>query len=388
MCHFMPIWRYAMLTLVGLLLTPAIPGQATITRSVAIVLDPTCSRAKLLAQVPVNTTACPDVLTAITVRKYGIVVADATPDALKVLAAHPQTVTTFTRRGGWLMLWGVTPAGLTDFNRVVGVQHLLRPFAMEEMHLPSPPNPLLTGLDRDCVLMMSTRVGMNGCPLRESDVWSYVLDDDDIAPFSAYPSSDYWGGIDAQPGSDRFAPNLTNGFVDSWQLGFTFSATDPKYLTWTFTFPRAETLTSFDLTPDQLYRKITKIRLTFINSTAKPIELTVAQDVLARQRFTLPAIQATGIKLEILQTLPDTGPVTGIRNVWILVKRSPAFHAHVKPLLSLGVLNKYTMGRGGILVNEMSVTDGVITEVNRLKLQLILETLLRNVGACMTNACH
>ena len=51
----------------------------------------------------------------------GIVVADATPAALQALVEHPQVVKAFTDHGGWLMLWGLTPAGLADFNRLVGV---------------------------------------------------------------------------------------------------------------------------------------------------------------------------------------------------------------------------------------------------------------------------
>ena len=31
----------------------------------------------------------------------------------------------------YLMLWGLTPEGLADFNKVVGVNHVLRPFKME-----------------------------------------------------------------------------------------------------------------------------------------------------------------------------------------------------------------------------------------------------------------
>jgi hypothetical protein len=84
--------------------------------------------------------------------------------------------------------------------------------------------------------------------------------------------------------------------------------------------------------------------------------------ILFRQDFAIPAIKATGLTLEILQTTDHKVPVTGIRNLWIQVKRSDEFKKKVKPLLNLGVLMKYMIGQGGIIANQMQILDKEITE--------------------------
>jgi hypothetical protein len=306
-----------------------------------------------------------------------VVVTDATPQTLKTLAAHSQALQAFTARGGWLMLWGLTPDGLADFNRLVGVDHLIRPFTVEAVGLPTQVDPLLKGIHANSLNMFAGQ-GMGGIPLRAGNVWSYVLDGDDIAPFAKIPASDYWRpGSVAAPGSDQYSPNLVNGMDDSWQLGFTIPTTKPEYLKWNFDFPRPETVTQFSLTPDTTYRKIQRIRLTFPGSATPPLEFAV-QPSAVRQDFAVPNIQATGVTLEIISETQGATAVTGIRNVWIKVQRSDDFKRKVQSLLSIGVLNKYPMGRGGILVNEMQLKEGAPFDTHR-KQKRILGVLMHNL---------
>jgi hypothetical protein len=343
--------------------------------SIGVVLDSESPQAKLLEELSLPTVACPDVLAAISEGGHSVVVTAATPQTLKTLASHAQVVQAFTAKGGWLMLWGLTPDGLADFNRLVGVEHLIRPFTVEAVGLPAHLDPLLNGIYSNTLNMFAGK-GMNGIPLRASDVWSYVLDGDDIAPFSKIPLSDYWRpGKVTGPGSDGYPPNLVNGMDDSWQLGFTIPITKPEYLKWTFAFPRPETITQFSLTPDTTYSKIQRIRLTFPGSAAQPLEFAV-QPSMVRQDFQVPSIQATGVTLEIIADKKAT--VTGIRNVWIKVQRSDDFNRKVQPLLSIGVLNKYPMGSGGILVNEMQLNDGEPIVTQR-KQERILDVLMHNL---------
>ena len=62
----------------------------------------------------------------------------------------------FTDRGGQLMLWGVTPDGVADFNKLVGFEHVLRPFKLERVTLPVVRDSLLAGLSVRDVAMEST----------------------------------------------------------------------------------------------------------------------------------------------------------------------------------------------------------------------------------------
>ena len=88
--------------------------------------------------------------------KQQIVIFDATPAALQSLADNLDKVRAFTAKGGWLMAWGLTPDGLASFNKLVGVEHVLRPFEMEMVNLPAQRDPLLSGLSVRDVALEST----------------------------------------------------------------------------------------------------------------------------------------------------------------------------------------------------------------------------------------
>jgi photosystem II stability/assembly factor-like uncharacterized protein len=362
---------------------PLANQNATVTApvtgpSLGMALDPASPQAKLLGELKLPAVICPDVLSAMSQGDHPVVVAAATLVTLKTLNSHSDAVKAFTANGGWLMLWGLTPEGLADFNQLVGVEHLLRPFTVEAAELPAQPDPLLNGLHPGNVTMLSGE-GAQNLRLRAGDVWSYVLDGDDIAPFAKIPSSDYWRpGEVTKPGDDHYPPNLVNGLDDSWQLGFTIPITKPEYLKWNFDFPRPETVTQFSLIPDTAYNKIQRIRLTFPGSKAQPLEFAV-QPMMTRQDFPVPNIQATGMTLELITETQGKVPVTGIRNLWIKVQRSDDFKQKVQPLLSIGVLNKYPMGKGGILLNEMQPKDGDLFIHNQQK--RILSVLINNLLA-------
>ena len=122
-----------------------------------VVLDKGDLRMKLLDASGLKHGMSTDILQAINDARAEIVVADATPDNLKKLAANAGAVKEFTSRGGWLMLWGLTPAGLADFNQIVGVNHMIRPFRMERVTLPAVRDSILSGLTTRDVVLESTK---------------------------------------------------------------------------------------------------------------------------------------------------------------------------------------------------------------------------------------
>jgi beta-galactosidase len=73
--------------------------------------------------------------------------------------------------------------------------------------------------------------------------------------------------------------------------------------------------------------------------------------------------------------------VISVENIWIRVKRSPSYYRDVKPLLNIGALVKYRLGKGGILLNQVRVLGREANPVNAQKKQTIVATLLRNLGA-------
>ena len=97
-------------------------------KETVVVLPEDDLRMKLLDASGLQARHAADVLAALCRPAREIVVADASPANLKKLAANADAVKKFTGRGGWLMLWGLTPEGLADFNKVVGINHVIRPF--------------------------------------------------------------------------------------------------------------------------------------------------------------------------------------------------------------------------------------------------------------------
>ena len=54
-----------------------------------------------------------------------------------------------------MVLCGLTPEGLADYNRIVGVEHVIRPFTRERVTFPLVRNPLTAGLTVGDIVMLS-----------------------------------------------------------------------------------------------------------------------------------------------------------------------------------------------------------------------------------------
>src|SRR5262249_19066477 len=84
---------------------------APAAKRTAAVFDAADPRLKLLTAAGLKAGRGDDVLAAVGDRANEVVVADAGASNLRALAGHADDVKAFTARGGWLMLWGVTPDG-------------------------------------------------------------------------------------------------------------------------------------------------------------------------------------------------------------------------------------------------------------------------------------
>ncbi len=126
-----------------------------------------------------------------TTKKIAIV--SATPAHLKQLAGNPAALEAFWQRGGTLVLCGLTPEGLADFNRIVGVEHVIRPFKRERVTFPPVRNPLTAGLTvGDIVMLSGQRIfGWTADEYVASDVFTYVVDLEDMAPFAKSDFASY-----------------------------------------------------------------------------------------------------------------------------------------------------------------------------------------------------
>ncbi len=367
-------------------------GYAPVRKRTAVVMDAASPEAKLLAASGLQYDTV-GTLPAALGDGYQIVVTDATPENLHTLVANQTQVNAFTARGGALLLWGLTDKGLADFNTLVGVQHLIRPFEMERVTLPAQRDPLIAGLTmRDVVMESSQAINQwSGDRFAAADIFTSVVDVDDVAPFATIPDGKYFGYDDAKPGWDHYPRNIFNGFTsaDSWKYAFTINtklaAGNHK---WTMTFPAAQEISAVSLLFTPFFAPVRTVKL-YCDDDPTPLTFPVAGDWKQQQTFTLPAprkAKVLTVELAEFQRGADGNGTVGVDNMWVHVQRSPEFRAKVKPLLNIGALVKYQFGNGCIVLNNLQVPATEANPVNGQKKRAIAATLLRNLGAVFSGA--
>lgn len=303
-----------------------------------------------------------------------LAVVSATPSNLRALAADLPRLRSFTAAGGYLVLHGLTPDGLADYNRVVGVEHLIRPFRRERVTFPAVRSPLTAGLTTgDVVLLSGERIfNWTADEYVVSDMFRYVVDLDEVAPFAASPFFAF--------------DKITNGFVgsDGWPLIIDFPAPkDGKPFEVEMTLPRAETVTEYTHVASTNYSPTTGIELAF--DDGKPPAAFALKPTNDPQTFAIdPPRTARKVTLRITSwqpPVPGKAPNVGIDNINLKVARPPQFQATVRPMLNVGGLVHYTQGDGGVVLCNLNFKAAEAVPVNAVKKRTILAALLRNLRA-------
>ncbi len=332
------------------------------------------SRLKLIESLGLQFTHTDDLLSALGEPAADIVVADASARNLARLVESPRVLEQFAARGGYLMLWGLEPNGLAGFNKVVGVDHVIRPFGMERVTLPAQRDPILAGLtSRDVAQESAEHIypwAADRYPAK--DTFTHVVDLDDIAPFAR--SAKYAHGWS----------QMTNGLTsaDSWKFIFYHELKSDPHPKWSAVLPHEEEVVHFAIVLNTHYQVISKLRLTFDDNEADAVTLDLKGVAELKQEFALKPRRCKKITLEPIE-LDTRGkqPTTGVDNIWIRVRRSEDYQKRVVPLLNMGALVKYRMGAGGVILNQLRVPASESNPVNGPKKQNIVATLLRNLGA-------
>jgi beta-galactosidase len=339
-------------------------------RSVQAAVNGSPILGKTLDAVGLKYDAAEDVLAAIA-KRGSVAVIFASPANLKTLAENAKKVEEFTQSGGWIVLSGLTPEGLASYNRLVGWDHVIRPFKRERVTLAPARRPVMAGVTGGDVTMYSSKRVFDWTEGNYvvSDEFTYVVDYDEIAPFCK---------------SSFFAfDNIVNGFVnaDGWPLIINFPVNkDGSPSEVPIQFPKEETVTEFTWIGNTNYWPQTKINLVFgkdkraytVPPTGDPQALPVDPPATARQM----TLQIAGWKEE-----PGKGALVGIDNIAIKVKRPAEFYEKVKPLLSVGGMMEYPRGKGGFLLCNLNFQEREEVPVNADKKRAILAAVLRNLNA-------
>ncbi len=275
------------------------------------------------------------------------------------------------------MAWGLTPDGLASFNKLVGVQHVLRPFELEYVALPPLRDPLLSGLSvRDVAMESAEQIfGWAAIKYMVDDEFTWIVDFDDIAPFCEFPNAKAGDHAAARKAQANWPRNIVNGFIDCWVLNYYCSTQSPRL---SLKLPRPERINHFAIVLNTDYAKARKANLYF-DDDPQPVVLTTKPDH-SRQEFDLVPRQASRLAIE-LADFDKPANISGIDNVWIGVERSDQWRRKVKPLANIGGLVKYPMGAGGILLNQVLVKPTEANPVNAQKKGNVVTALLRNLHA-------
>ena len=284
------------------------------------------------------------------------------------------------------MLWGLDPNGLSDFNALVGHNHVLRRFERERVLLSYPTDALASGLTlRDVVMDTGQKMyGWMALKTPDEDAFDWLVDHTDIAPFCRFPDGLEMGKETAHPGGDHEPRNMVNGFTsdDNWVFTYTTIMDKGHKRKFTLALPKEEEITALKIRPSKLYHPITKIKLTFDDDPTPVVaQLPVRENPIVED-IPIPGRRAKQVTLEIAEwTERGNANIVVIDNLWLQVKRSEAYQKHVTSLLNVGALMAYRKGAGGIFLNQLKVADQEVNPDNAIKKATIVKTVLKNMGA-------
>lgn len=313
-----------------------------------------------------------DALSAIGDPDKNIAVISATPANLKTLAANGDKLEAFWNRGGTVVFHGLTPEGLADYNRIVGFDHVIRKFKRERVTFPPVRNPLTSGLTTGDIVMLSGQriFGWTADEYVASDVFTYVVDYDEIAPFAT----------STFPGWD----NMTNGFVgsDGWPLIMDFGApADGKPYEFRITLPHEETVTEYIHDQSVNYNPTGTVTLLFDGGDPVEFDLTPDGDAVSCPVDPPRKAREITVRLGGYEFAPGKARNIGMDNIQVKVQRSAPFTQTVKPMLNIGAMLHYVKGQGGVVLCNLNLQENEAVPVNQTKKRTILATVLRNLKA-------
>ncbi len=326
------------------------------------------------------------------IKQDGVAIVDATPANLKSLADNKAAVDAFCEKGGWLVLWGLTPEGLASFNTLVDHQHAIRKFEKERVLLNYPTSKFAAGLTLRDVVMDTGKKMYPWMALKTPDqeAIKWVVDHTDIAPFSTFPSPTSLGKpSDDNPGIDHFPRNMVNGFTsaDNWAFTYTIIMDRGDSRKFTLKLPKEEELVALKIRPSAIYHPITKMNIYFDDDPTPVVANIPVRENPIVEDIPIPGRKAKTITLEVTEWAErGTKNIVVIDNLWLQVKRDEQYMKNVTSLLNIGALMAYQKGKGGIFLNQLNILGQEVNPDNVNKKAAIVRTTLSNLGAIFSGS--
>lgn len=303
----------------------------------------------------------------------GIAVVDGSPDNLRKLADQLPAFKAWTGKGGWMVLNNVSPDGLAAFNKLVGVDHLMRPYRREKVSFPPVRNPLTAGLATSNVVMGSGKQIFDWAAgqFPDEEAYSFVVDTDDIAPFAKSSFDSYGQIVNGYTMNDGFWPLIVDFGLPKDGSAFKVP----------ISFARPEKIAGFSWAASANYRAATQIALSPDGGKTQEFAVEPNNDTQALPFSTDKPVSGMTLEIRKVQDSPDKGMTTGIGNISIRPVRPADWNQKVRPMLNIGALVSYPQGAGGVVLCNVRFKDSEAVPENAGKKQAILKTILANLGA-------
>jgi beta-galactosidase len=302
----------------------------------------------------------------------GLAVIEATPENLEALAANLPKVRHYTKNGGWVVLNGLTPDGLASYNKLVGYQHIIRPFRQEKVLFSYPRNPLTAGMSGGDLAMYSSKriFSWTAGNYVANDEFQYVVDTNDAAPFATF--------------NNQFYDNIVNGFVssDGWPLIVDVPVPKSGPVEVDMKLPAARTIDAITWIGNTMYWPTTHITLKFEGKNPTSLGLNVPPDDLPH-RYTFNPVTFTHMQLLVdgWNVVPGVNGLVGIDNINLWVAPSPAYTKRVRPMVADGGMIEYPQGKGGIVLCNLWFKPNEDVPLNAIKKRRLFGALLQNLHA-------
>ncbi|MFQ6130566.1 MAG: glycoside hydrolase family 2 TIM barrel-domain containing protein [Armatimonadota bacterium] len=332
--------------------------------------------------------AAPSLDEALDSAKYQVAVVHATAGNLAALNGLNRKAQAFQRAGGWIMLCGLERDGLDEFNRLLGTNHLLRPFRMERVTLENPHFHLAATLGNRDLAMYSNQslAAWKGLYWISRNVYTNVVDGVDIAPFCQMPGGPEDPFVYEPTMDDKDPYNFVNGMLNSdfWRYIQQIWVPEEGAQPLTFTLRRPETIAGVRIWNNANYWTIKDIDVIFDGDDRNAVSAVLPDSAaLATIKLPRPRRAEKAITLQIRswrETRPDRPDVrlVGIDNVQFLRAEAPSGAVFID---NVGGLVAYPRGKGGVFLNQLKFMADEPNQVNADKKLRALGVLLQNMGA-------
>ena len=275
-----------------------------------------------------------------------IAVVSATPANLHQLASAPDKLQAFHAAGVGSCCTASRRTAWQDFNKLVGVEHMLRPFRRERVTFALPRSRLLAGVSlSDVALYSAERIfPWQSGNFVASDTFSHVVDLDEVAPFGTW-DSEAWIQLRERHGQRRWLEvHPEPPRLDKHLSAHSSETSDAGRLD--VGWKRAVQL-------DTQGRTGLRWRRSRIDSAS------TSRRTANRCEFDIqPPRTATEIAIRHAQydDIPDKRQngvqIIGCDNIEFFAQRPADYRERVRPMLNSGGLVEYPRGQGGIVLVE------------------------------------